>query len=638
MLDILMTVEEKCAGCNKCIAKCPVNANIAYDVDGLNKVRVDQRKCIHCGECIDVCDHQARDYADDTERFFSDLRQGVRISVVAAPAVRFSFEYRKLFGYLKSAGVKVIYDVSFGADITTWAYLKAIKEYRLDSVIAQPCPAIVNYVEKYKPELISRLAPIHSPMMCTAVYLKKYAGVKDRLAFLSPCIGKLDEINETTTQGLIDYNVTYAKLKKYLEDNRIMLSQYQDTDFDGHACGIGLTFSRPGGLRENVEHHTGENSVWIRQVEGPGHAYHYLEEYAERVKAGKRLPLLIDILNCTYGCNLGTGTTKDIAIDDIDYVMNGLKAEKVKEQSKKKFYKKVYSLFEKFDKELTLSDFSRAYQDESATVRTPEASEAVLGQIFTKLHKTTAESQNINCYACGFGNCRNFAQAVVNGVNHMENCIDYNRHELSLEHQATRGKTQELENMMSEVQKLSEERIVAANQLRARVKDITGAIQEVSLGSNENAKSIENINLEVLALLHTANELRDSVREVETKMRSFVQASDEIVGIAGQTNLLSLNATIEAARAGEHGKGFAVVANEVRHLADKSKEIVASTKTSEEAILRQIEAILGISNVLETKMDVVSSEITSISATIEEVTAKCQEIAATADSLTNNRM
>ncbi|MDF2875785.1 MAG: rsxB 7 [Sporomusa sp.] len=633
MSEILLTCEEKCAGCNKCIAKCPVNANIAYAVGGQNKVKVDQAKCIHCGECIDVCDHQARDFADDTERFFQDLKQGVRISVVAAPAVRFNFEYRRLFGYLKSAGVNIIYDVSFGADITTWAYLKAIKEYSLDSIIAQPCPAIVNYVEKYKPELIPRLAPIHSPVMCTAVYLKKYAGIEDKLAFLSPCIGKLDEINETTTQGLIDYNVTYQKLGEYLKRNQIVLSQYQDTDFDGVSCGIGLTFSRPGGLRENVEHHTRGSSVWIRQVEGPQHAYHYLEEYAERMKAGKKLPLLVDILNCSYGCNKGTGTTKALSIDDIDYLMNDLKADKVKEQSKKGFYKKVYALFARFDKELRLSDFSRRYQDESGTVKVLDSSDAVLAPVFTKLHKTTEESRNINCYACGFGNCRNFAQAVVNGFNHPDNCIDYNRHELALEHQATVEKTQEIEAMMAEVKALSEARSAAANKLEERVKDINSAIQEVSLGSSDNAKSIETINLDVLSLLQTANELRDSVRQVEAKLQDFTSASDEIVGIAGQTNLLSLNATIEAARAGEHGKGFAVVANEVRLLADKSKDTVASTKASVDSIAKQIEAILNISNILETKMDAVSSEITSISATIEEVTAKCQEIAATADSL-----
>ncbi|MCK7467655.1 MAG: 4Fe-4S binding protein [Desulfosudis oleivorans] len=84
--------------------------------DGENKVKVDQAKCIKCGHCIDQCDHNARDFYDDTELFFDDLRKGKRISIVAAPAVRFNFDnYKKLFGYLKSIGVNVIYDVSFGS-------------------------------------------------------------------------------------------------------------------------------------------------------------------------------------------------------------------------------------------------------------------------------------------------------------------------------------------------------------------------------------------------------------------------------------------------------------------------------------------------------------------------------------------
>ena len=63
--------EEKCVGCNKCITNCPVTgANIAYLVDGNNKIKVNTEKCIHCGKCIKVCDHNARDYKDDTERFF----------------------------------------------------------------------------------------------------------------------------------------------------------------------------------------------------------------------------------------------------------------------------------------------------------------------------------------------------------------------------------------------------------------------------------------------------------------------------------------------------------------------------------------------------------------------------------------
>lgn len=49
--------------------------------------------------------------------------------------------------------------------------------------------------------------PIHSPMMCAAIYTKKYAGIKDKLAFISPCIAKKAEIEDPNTHGYISYNV-----------------------------------------------------------------------------------------------------------------------------------------------------------------------------------------------------------------------------------------------------------------------------------------------------------------------------------------------------------------------------------------------------------------------------------------------
>lgn len=130
--------------------------------------------------------------SDDTERFFADLSQEKKISVILAPAFLANYpkEYQKVLEYLKKKGVNHICSVSFGADITTWGYLKYITEHNFTGGISQPCPAVVTYVEKYIPELIPRLIPVHSPMMCTAIYMKKYMQVSDSIAFISSCIAK----------------------------------------------------------------------------------------------------------------------------------------------------------------------------------------------------------------------------------------------------------------------------------------------------------------------------------------------------------------------------------------------------------------------------------------------------------------
>lgn len=81
----------------------------------------------------------------------------------------------------------------------------------------------------------------------------------------------------------------------------------------------------PGGLKENVYWFCGEE-VFIRQIEGEKHAYHFLEEYKKRVLTGKELPFMIDALNCSQGCIYGTGIEQEKAeTDDILYALQAIK-------------------------------------------------------------------------------------------------------------------------------------------------------------------------------------------------------------------------------------------------------------------------------------------------------------------------
>lgn len=592
--ELVVTDAENCVACNKCVVVCPVTfANRAYlDENGNRKVMVDQERCIRCGACIEACDHDARRGLDDTDRFFADLARGKRISVVAAPALRHNFDnYKRVLGFLKSRGVNVIYDVSFGADITTWAYLKGIEKFRLDSVIAQPCPAIVNYIERYQPKLLSKLAPIHSPTLCTAIYLKKYKHVPDEIAFLSPCYGKADEFQDPNTQGYVTYNVTYKDLQAYLDRHAPNLMQFPEHDFEDIGCALGLTFSRPGGLRENVEFHA--PGAFVRQTEGVDHAYHYLEVYEERIARRKPLPLLVDILNCAHGCNLGTGTQRHIELDDIDAETNRLKAEKIQalEAAGSLPGSNSYPLFELFDRELRLEDFVRRYDDKSRLVVMQEPGETEKQQLFHELHKNTLESQHVNCFACGFKQCEDFVKALYNNWSDPQNCVQFSREEMAQSRHTSAMLVQEIEEM-----------------------------------NDRNFRTIGDILLKTADLSETAGDLRQTVDQISENMKHIHKASGEISDISDKTHMLSLNASIQAARAGEHGKGFSVVANEVRALSKQTKDVVDSTQEAESQVSEKITAIMGVSREVETQSMDVKRQVVDIESSLKAVADKCRNL------------
>lgn len=630
MREAIYTREENCQGCNKCIRNCPVfGANISYQTDDGNKVRVNADRCIQCGRCIQVCQHEARDFNDDTQRFFNDLKGGKKITIIAAPSLRANFsDYYKLMGFLKSSGVNLIFDASFGADITTWAYLKAMKEKDLTTVIAQPCPAIVRYILVYQPELKPLLAPVHSPMMCSAIYLKKYQKINDDIAFLSPCIAKGDEIASPDTQEHIKYNVTFQKLNDYIRANGIDLNRFSPGQYDDPGCGLGMLFSRPGGLRENVEERI--KDIWIRQIEGQDHAYSYLQEVSCNYKRQKAMPQLIDILNCTQGCNQGTATLSGISMDETDQLFNKLKKEKRRER--KAFSKATNRLYRSFDRKLKLDDF---YRDYTQNLYKPlrDATENEIEQIFTILHKKTTESRMVNCSACGYEDCKEMVNAIVHGFDHHDNCIYYNRHEVLLEKTLLEEKSKEIEGMLDEVNKLSEVQRQRAEELVVRVNEITSSIQEVHLGNDRAASEIEGVSYQILNVSQMSASLRDYMNRMDETFRLFSQSSRNIVDIARRTNMLSLNAGIEAARAGESGKEFKVLAEEIRKLADESKLSAERTIESEGFVAELINQIGGISSELDNKMNEMSQAIMSISAIIEEFTAKGEEIVCTALSI-----
>jgi NAD-dependent dihydropyrimidine dehydrogenase PreA subunit len=177
--ELIKVNQEKCVGCNTCIAVCPNDfANKIYKNErGELKVSVVTENCIACGECIKICRHGARYFVDESEQFFAELEKGKVEAVVVAPAMLLNYpsEYGKVFAWLKQKGVKYIWDVSFGADITTVLYIKAIKTQRRKTIISQPCRTIVESIQRFYRNLLPYLS-LYRSLHEGKPRVKKYLG------------------------------------------------------------------------------------------------------------------------------------------------------------------------------------------------------------------------------------------------------------------------------------------------------------------------------------------------------------------------------------------------------------------------------------------------------------------------------
>lgn len=528
----------KCVGCNRCIRVCPIEgANHVYTDNGNIRVSINADKCIACGFCLETCRHEVRVYEDDTERFIDDLRRGESISLLAAPALYVNPQGGRLLAWLKKLGVKKIYDVSIGADICTWAHIRYIEDKKPKSVITQPCPPIVDYILKYKPSIVKYLSPVHSPMLCTAIYMRKHDRVNDSIAAISPCIAKAHEFEAT---GQIKYNVTFKRLFEYISENGIELP-YEQAGFDNPEAAFGRLFSMPGGLKENLQFYFGRN-LRVDQAEGHGIVYEAIDAFANEKESV--LPTIFDVLNCGEGCNLGTAVEHDTSRFEAHAIMD----EGRKAVSRTYDLEQYKQLLEHYDKTLQISNFIRTYRQAPITQRVLTDTQIESG--FKALHKSTDIQRTFDCGACGCDTCYDMARSIVNGDNIPSNCI------------------QMLVDEIKSVLDIAVSNVGSANLL---LEDI----------ANIKAKSAQ------------ISECMSTLNEGFTKFKTI---SSNILSIAMSTNLVALNASIEAARAGVHGRAFAVVAEEVRALASKSKVVVSESDAISESALS---AITNVNDLIE---------------------------------------
>jgi methyl-accepting chemotaxis protein len=129
---------------------------------------------------------------------------------------------------------------------------------------------------------------------------------------------------------------------------------------------------------------------------------------------------------------------------------------------------------------------------------------------------------------------------------------------------------------LEQARTMTEEMASVAAASAENARHTAAAAQQARTVSEDGVSTVEFASAAMQAVRDAAEAATETIRALGSKSEQIGGIVATITGIAGQTNLLALNAAIEAARAGEQGRGFAVVAEEVRKLAEESKQAAAT--------------------------------------------------------------
>ena len=152
------------------------------------------------------------------------------------------------------------------------------------------------------------------------------------------------------------------------------------------------------------------------------------------------------------------------------------------------------------------------------------------------------------------------------------------------------------------------------------------SIGEMSIGNNSNAEESTGISVSMGEVVSFCDQLQEALEKIQGLLVKLEDNNEEITNVAEETNLLALNASIEAARAGESGRGFAIIAENIKKLADSSKDTASDSDSNKEQIQVAITELLGKAGKLIEIIDSVNLRVTNLAASTEDIAASADMV------------
>jgi len=425
-VGIITTIDAKCKDCYKCLRTCPVKA-IKMERGELPHqlhARVCQERCIYDGSCVLVCPQKAKKVASDLGILMPLLENGERVAASVAPSFPSVFPDVNpgvIPTALRLIGFSFVQETAIGAELVSREYASRFRE-STTPLISSPCPVVVNLIERHYPEVIPHLAPIVSPMIAHGRYMKQtMPGIK--VAFIGPCIAKIDERMEPGIYDAIDFVLTFEELNEVFLEAGIDLGLLEPSGFDGVVPQTARLFPVEGGILRSASLSTDMLDSHVLTVSGVESCKEVLKQFITGMQKGDitHLPRFVDMLACEGGCINGP---KNPSVDDI-YTRRARVLEYVKRSSDDRSMDKadyVKDISERPEIPRTLLE--RNYRDLKPQAVVPD--EGIIRTILAKTGKYS-KSDELNCGACGYDSCRDKAIAVFQGMADPEMCIPYMR-------------------------------------------------------------------------------------------------------------------------------------------------------------------------------------------------------------------
>lgn len=404
-MSIVYTIREKCRGYYTCVRKCPAKA--IRVTEGLAEVI--KKRCIDCGICVQICTVKANQVESDIGLVWQLLRQYPSVIAIlssAFPAALLGCRPGQVISALKKLGFSEVVEVSFGAELICREYAHLLTEDTGKTFLSSTCPAVVSYIEKYYPQLISNLAPIVSPMIATGRVIKSQYNPEAKVVFIGPCVAKKAEAMDEKVAGVIDAVLTFAEIKEMFATRGITPESEEEGQFSGPKPNLGRLFAISGrllkvaGLSDDIV----LNDVIIAC--GRNSMPKILREFA----AGNITTKLISVWLCE-GCIDGPVIDNDLSVFKRRELITNYTASQADPAQT-----------ERDIQEYTSVDLSREFTSRSVDLPTP--SEKDIQTVLDIIGKM-GPNHCLNCGACGYSSCRELAIAVCQGLAEVNMCWPY---------------------------------------------------------------------------------------------------------------------------------------------------------------------------------------------------------------------